>query len=428
MNKSQIATVWDAEFDCGFEALTEALREYLFRLRSGKIHPLAFGFIEITVGINFIDFKEDQYHDGSIYLLQIVRILNKKETRNNLGVFIVYRSNSQSTRIVLRCDLNVYASQHDQTVEIAKHFVNEAVGHGVKVKTYPKSTDFIREFTAITELYDLLMFLRQFNLGHRAFGYWIEIPENGINVPEKVTNKAVIILKTDGYTPDLMASRSPNWRYEIGVIDFLQINNKTRLTIYASNEEEREHFWAYINILKEEMKKFDLIDTLEREADNLINPSLRICLEEFALFIKTKKRMSFWHFDKSIKKHRWIPSPERHAKDLLETYLNGKFGQKLNSFQEINAGAGRVDLLVTTPSEEKAVIELKMCGEGYSTRYAKEGIDQLLHYMDNLCLKQGFLVVFDSRIRDFSKSFSPISGYDNFSIVTIMIDIRNKVK
>ncbi len=75
-----------------------------------------------------------------------------------------------------------------------------------------------------------------------------------------------------------------------------------------------------------------------------------------------------------------------------------------------------------------ASVELKMCGNGYSEGYAQDGIEQLDHYMRNKNTKIGYLVVFDSRVRDFSKGFQASHIAEEMLFVTKVVDVRPIVK
>jgi len=157
-------------------------------------------------------------------------------------------------------------------------------------------------------------------------------------------------------------------------------------------------------------------DTVNFEISN--QTILSKCLDEFGLFISSEMRMSFWQ--KKNAKHEWINYPERHAKQLLRSYLAGRYGLNFRIFEEINAGAGRIDIYIVTLQNEKAIIELKMCGNRYSRNYAKHGIKQLVHYMQNKDVHNGYLLIFDSRQKDFSSGFDANEN----EITTQFIDVR----
>jgi hypothetical protein len=155
---------------------------------------------------------------------------------------------------------------------------------------------------------------------------------------------------------------------------------------------------------------------------------LKECLEAFTHYVRTNIRMSFWVFDKAINRYTWTPRPEKHAKNLLLTFLNGRFGGSVDTFEEITAGAGKVDVFVVLPSGEKAVVELKMCGHGYSWPYAQAGVEQLAHYMENRSTRTGYLIVFDSRTRDFAKGLRDTESIDGMQVLTSIADVRPYVR
>ena len=89
------------------------------------------------------------------------------------------------------------------------------------------------------------------------------------------------------------------------------------------------------------------------DIDNKVNQPLVRCLEDFATHIKSEMRMTFWQIDKTKKQYKWVSQPEQRGKDLLRTYLNGRFGDSLYTFEEISAGAGKIDLYIITPGGER---------------------------------------------------------------------------
>lgn len=139
------------------------------------------------------------------------------------------------------------------------------------------------------------------------------------------------------------------------------------------------------------VEKRDSLEPVRRE-------EVEAVLSAFATFIKQDKRMRFWKKIDESPGHRWVDHPEGRAQDILHGLLKGAFGDRVHPFAEINVGAGRVDLLVNFVGGLKIVIELKMCGYGYSSTYAAEGEEQILHYMDNSSTRLGYLVVLDARL------------------------------
>jgi tetratricopeptide (TPR) repeat protein len=151
-------------------------------------------------------------------------------------------------------------------------------------------------------------------------------------------------------------------------------------------------------------------------------------LVEFANSISSNSRMYFWEKDKSINEYKWTKRPEELAKQYLITFLNAKFGDDtIEIIQEPRAGAGFIDLYLLLPHGLKVVIELKMCGTGYSTSYAISGESQIIHYQENKATNLGYLVVFDSRTRDFGKGLRKLSTYEKHTIYNVVVDVRNKI-
>jgi hypothetical protein len=155
-------------------------------------------------------------------------------------------------------------------------------------------------------------------------------------------------------------------------------------------------------------------------------PSLKQSLKDFGFYIQSQVRMTFWNKEK--KNYKWISRPERHAQTLLKTFLNGRFNEEVYTFEEIESGAGFIDLFIITPNGEKAVVELKMCGHRYSLAWAKSGIKQTAHYMRNRRAQEGYLIVFDSRLRDYAEGFQAEEIYEDSLVNTIIIDLRPVIK
>jgi len=149
-------------------------------------------------------------------------------------------------------------------------------------------------------------------------------------------------------------------------------------------------------------------------------------LSEFSRFVQADKRMTFWQ--RGDDDHQWISHPEQHAQNLLHTFLKGKFGERIAVFEEIAAGAGRIDLYVQLRKGISAVVELKLCGYRYSSSYAASGEEQVLHYMQNRGTYLGYLVVFDARLNDNGKQLLPKRSADQFTVAEILCDVRPRVK
>lgn len=156
--------------------------------------------------------------------------------------------------------------------------------------------------------------------------------------------------------------------------------------------------------------------------------NLEMCLDDFTDFLQTDKRMTFWSFDKQTQKHKWIKNPEQTAQNLLHTFIKAYFKEEVDILEEINTGAGRIDIFLRFSNNFSTIIELKMCGSPYSKNYAEEGLQQLSHYMSNKRTSLGYLIVFDSRSRDFGKGLSEVSSVRNHTVFTKIIDVRPTVK
>ncbi len=152
---------------------------------------------------------------------------------------------------------------------------------------------------------------------------------------------------------------------------------------------------------------------------------LEACLSSFAEHVKRERRMEFWQSDDQ--EHRWASKPESVAKSLLRSDLHGHFQERAEVLDEIRSGAGRIDLYVRFEGGLGVVIELKMCGAPYSAGYAEEGIDQLVHYMENKGTSVGYLVVFDARKRDNAKPFTQLFDTGRSTVRVVFVDVRRAI-
>jgi tetratricopeptide (TPR) repeat protein len=119
-------------------------------------------------------------------------------------------------------------------------------------------------------------------------------------------------------------------------------------------------------------------------------------LEEFALLISSAQRMEFWTRGKQAQ-HSWANRPEKKAQSLLHSFFKGHFRLRVGVFEELSSGAGRIDIYLQFYGGLSLILELKMCGRGYSEAYAAAGEDQIRHYMENRNSRLGYLIVFDAR-------------------------------
>lgn len=162
-------------------------------------------------------------------------------------------------------------------------------------------------------------------------------------------------------------------------------------------------------------------------APPILLPEFMAALEGFSKTVSTHSRMQFW--TKKGGQYVWKPSPENLAKHQLITAMHMKFGDgAIETFQESVAGAGYIDLFIILRGGLKLVVELKMCGAGYSSTYALTGEDQLVHYLKNTGTHIGILVIFDGRKKEFGGGFKPVQGIGNLTIYSLNIDMRPTIR
>lgn len=147
-------------------------------------------------------------------------------------------------------------------------------------------------------------------------------------------------------------------------------------------------------------------------------------LRRYAAQTAADFRMEFWVPSSDRKDHKWVEQPERRAKLQLRTWLAAKFGERVNIVAEILAGAGRLDLLLQLAGGTQVVVELKMCGYGYSSGYAAAGEEQIRHYMRNRGVHVGYLVVHDARLRDYGKTILEQDPVARETVRELFIDVR----
>ncbi len=149
-------------------------------------------------------------------------------------------------------------------------------------------------------------------------------------------------------------------------------------------------------------------------------------LDAFGHAMSAMHRMDFWNKMKGSKRD-WVERPERRAKAYLLIYLQAKFGERVELFDEITAGAGRLDIYIKLMGGLSIIIEIKMCGGRYSSAYAADGEYQITHYMENKGTNLGYLVVFDARTRKFKTPLvSGASGH--YTVIQQFLDVRPEVK
>jgi tetratricopeptide (TPR) repeat protein len=149
-------------------------------------------------------------------------------------------------------------------------------------------------------------------------------------------------------------------------------------------------------------------------------------LTDFARFVAAEKRMRFWVSGEDGG-HKWVANPEARAQDILHTFLKARMGERVEIFEEVSTGAGRLDLYVKLEGGLAIILELKMCGSPYSSAYAASGEGQIRHYMDNRITHLGYLVVFDARVNLFGQRLIGHPGGQQ-TIVELIVDVRSRVK
>lgn len=217
----------------------------------------------------------------------------------------------------------------------------------------------------------------------------------------------------------------PDTAAVIGAIWLLDEGNNTRILFVPKpfpNKEGPEKFSEFFQQIKDYFK-----DSILDESDGFSeSEQVAQAIINFVQIVAADKRMTFWQTG-GPRKRIWIKKPEKQAKNLLQTFLQGWF-KTPNIFEEIRAGAGIMDLFFIPPNGESVIIELKMCGHGYSSGYASKGIEQLKHYMESRKAKFGYLVVFDSRVKDYSLGFSNFSSRGELPLKVFFANVCPYVK
>lgn len=154
---------------------------------------------------------------------------------------------------------------------------------------------------------------------------------------------------------------------------------------------------------------------------------LESALRDYATFVAADKRMVFWTRELARSDYVWTTRPEKRAQDLLHTFLKARFQDRISVYEELATGAGRLDILLKFDGGLSAVIELKMCGFGYSSAYAASGQDQIFHYMENRACHLGYLVVHDARLNDFGAALIVPGGTEENTVFEIFVDVRPRV-
>lgn len=151
---------------------------------------------------------------------------------------------------------------------------------------------------------------------------------------------------------------------------------------------------------------------------------LEEAIEEFIQYVEANLRKDYFQYDKQSKTYRWISKPEERCKKILKFFLDTKFKNEITSIDEVSTGAGYIDLYLIFKSGLEIIMELKICGNGYSAPYAEKGINQLKHYLHNKQSKLGYLIVFDARKNEFGKKIQSVLTTEKYLIQTKFVDMR----
>lgn len=147
-------------------------------------------------------------------------------------------------------------------------------------------------------------------------------------------------------------------------------------------------------------------------------------LGEYISYVESNLRKDYAKFNKEKQDYDWVSKPEEKCKKDLKLFLDTKLKGQIKAIEEVSTGAGYIDLYITFKNDLEIIIELKMCGGGYTSTYTQKGINELKHYLHNKQSKIGYLIVYDSRKRDFGKNITPMLETQKYFIQTKFIDMR----
>lgn len=244
----------------------------------------------------------------------------------------------------------------------------------------------------------------------------ILIKEKQYRKLEEVSKSRIDLLgELSGYCYIYARALFENKKYKVA-LKYLFKSDKTLECVQKLTEQ------CYLNISDDSLSS--QVETPPSQAISL--QSFEPALINFTQFISATQRMTYWKRDG--KKHKWVSCPEQQLKKDLMCYLGAKFeNSSFEILDEVSAGAGLIDLYLDL-GNTKVVVELKICGNGYSSTYAQSGEQQVIHYLQNKPTCIGYLIVADGRIRDMGKGFSSRIPHPNFTIKTLVADMRPTVK
>lgn len=151
-------------------------------------------------------------------------------------------------------------------------------------------------------------------------------------------------------------------------------------------------------------------------------------LDEYVKYVEANLRKDYSKYSKEEKKYKWIQEPEKKCKKDLKMFLDVTFKDKIEVIEEVSIGAGFIDLYIKFSGGLEIVIELKMSGQGYTTGYAKSGIEQVKHYLKNKQTKLGYLIVYDARIEKNGTEIPSNIFNTDCTIFTRFVDMRMDAK
>jgi tetratricopeptide (TPR) repeat protein len=151
-------------------------------------------------------------------------------------------------------------------------------------------------------------------------------------------------------------------------------------------------------------------DKLLQLAGPVLREEVEQALEDFGQFIAADKRMRFWQLQDDGT-HKWTPKPEQKAQDLLHTFVRARFASRVAVFEEVDTGAGRLDVLLRFEGGLTVIIELKMCGGSYPSS----------------SVHLGYLVVLDGRLEKYGAALLQGGTTGASTIVEVFVDVRPRV-
>lgn len=162
-------------------------------------------------------------------------------------------------------------------------------------------------------------------------------------------------------------------------------------------------------------------------ASPILREELADAFQEFSKFVSSDKRMGFWYRPQAKEDYKWVSHPEKRAQDLFHTFLKARFLHRVSVYEELDTGAGRLDIYLRLDGGLSVIVELKMCGFGYPTNYAAAGEGQIQHYMDNRKSHLGYLLVFDARLTKNKAPLLPNIAASSKTIYEVFVDVRPRV-